>query len=182
MVTRLTQQKGIDLVERVIEDIMATTNISLVVLGAGEKRYENSFRYFASKYPDRISVNLKFDSRLAHMIYAASDMFLMPSKFEPCGLSQMIALRYGSLPIVRETGGLKDTVVPYNKYTGEGNGFSFSNYNAHEMMYTIERAIEIYREKSYWDSIVKRAMNEDFSWRKSALMYKSLYNKVLNKS
>ena len=182
MVSRLTDQKGLDLLEHIMKDLMENTNASMVILGTGEQEYENSFRYFASMYPGRLSVNLKFDNKLAHMIYASCDMFLMPSKFEPCGLSQLISLRYGTLPIVRETGGLRDTVTSYNKYTGEGNGFSFSSYNAHEMLYTIERAVELYKDKKTWDSIVKTAMKEDFSWKKSALMYKSLYSKILNNS
>ncbi|AHM56221.1 glycogen synthase GlgA [Peptoclostridium acidaminophilum DSM 3953] len=179
MITRLTEQKGLDLVEGVLDELLSRHRISIAVLGTGDRKYENLLRYYSQKYEGRVSVSIKFDNSLAQKIYAGSDMLLMPSKFEPCGLSQLIALRYGTIPIVRETGGLKDTVVPYNKYTGEGNGFSFANYNAHEMLYTIIRAIDTYMDKPVWDMLVRNAMKDDFSWKKSSLMYKSLYKRLL---
>ncbi|MZQ75404.1 MAG: glycogen synthase GlgA [Peptoclostridium sp.] len=179
MITRLTEQKGLDLVECVFDELLSRHRISIAVLGTGDRKYENLIRHYAAKYEGRVSASIKFDNALAQKIYAGSDMLLMPSRFEPCGLSQLIALRYGTLPIVRETGGLKDTVVPYNKYTGEGNGFSFANYNAHEMLYTIIRAVDTYMDKPVWDMLVRNAMRDDFSWNKSALMYKSLYKRLL---
>ncbi|SNT13320.1 starch synthase [Anaerovirgula multivorans] len=177
MITRLTSQKGLDLVECVIEDIVSK-DLQLVILGTGEERYEQLFKRLAEKYPQKVSANICFDSKLAQQIYGASDMFLMPSLFEPCGLSQLIALRYGSLPIVRETGGLKDTVIPFNQYTEEGNGFSFANYNGHEMLHTIERAIETYKNKDLWKKLVRKAMSMDYSWKQSAQKYKKLYQSL----
>lgn len=179
MITRLTSQKGLDLVECVIEEILSK-DLQLLVLGTGEDRYEQLFRRIAQKYPQKMSTNICFDNELAQQIYGGSDMFLMPSLFEPCGLSQLIALRYGSLPIVRETGGLKDTVIPFNRYTEEGNGFSFANYNAHEMLNTIERAIEIYKNKELWRKLIRKAMTIDYSWQQSAKKYKQLYEDLLS--
>ncbi|MDT8719498.1 glycogen synthase GlgA [Clostridium sp. 19966] len=179
MVTRLVDQKGLDLVACVMEDILKM-ELQLVVLGTGDRAYEDMFRYFAWKYPNKMSANIFFSNDLSKMIYASSDMFLMPSQFEPCGIGQLISLRYGSLPIVRETGGLKDTVHPYNEFTGEGNGFSFSNYNAHDMLYTIQRAVHYYYdEKKIWNSLVRTAMWEDNSWSKSANKYVELYNSMM---
>lgn len=180
MVTRLVEQKGIDLIRRVIDE-MLHENIQLVVLGTGEQIYEDIFKFFAWKYPDKVSANIYFDNTLGKKIYAGSDIFLMPSRFEPCGIGQLIALRYGSIPIVRETGGLNDTVHSFNEITGEGNGFSFKNYNAHDMLYTIRRAIEFFKNKELWSNLVKRAMREDYSWDKSAEQYANLYNKLLYK-
>lgn len=177
MVTRLTSQKGLDLMAHVIEDILRM-NLQLVVLGTGEYRYEEMFRYYAGLFPEKLSANIGFNNDLAKKIYAGSDIFLMPSLFEPCGIGQLLALRYGSLPIVRETGGLKDTVDSYNEYTSRGNGFSFTNYNAHDMLYTIKRAIGFYQEKSLWGELVQRAMNEDNSWNQSAEKYKDLYQSM----
>ena len=175
MVSRLTDQKGLDLVQCVMEEICGQ-DVQFVVLGTGEKRYEDMFRYYASKYPDRVSANIYYSEELSHRIYAACDGFLMPSLFEPCGLSQLMALRYGTLPIVRETGGLKDTVEPYNEYEGTGTGFSFANYNAHEMLYTIQYAKRVfYEHKADWNKIVERAMAKDFSWNHSAREYEQLY-------
>jgi starch synthase len=177
MVTRLASQKGIDLINCVLEEILQM-NVQLVVLGNGEKDYEDTFRYFAGKYPDKLSANITFNNELAKKIYAGSDLFLMPSLFEPCGIGQLIALRYGTLPIVRETGGLKDTVTSYNEITGEGNGFSFSNYNAHDMLYTIKRAVTLYEDKSVFNTLIKRALKEDNSWTTSAQKYIELYSSL----
>ena len=176
-IARLTAQKGLDLVERVLDDIMRQ-DIEIVFLGMGDAHYEEFIRRAEAKYPGRVAARVEMNEALAHRVYAGTDLFLMPSQFEPCGLSQMIAMRYGSIPIVRETGGLKDSVMPFNVYTDEGNGFSFSNYNAHDMLYTIERAVSYYRDKELWDRLVKRAMATDFSWRKSALVYKKLYEEL----
>lgn len=178
IVSRLTDQKGFDLISHRMEEICSSGS-QLAVLGTGEKQYEELFRYYADKYPDRVSANLFFSNELAHKIYAASDAFLMPSLFEPCGLSQLISLRYGTIPIVRETGGLKDTVIPYNKYTKEGTGFSFSNYNAHEMLDAILSAKAVYSNASEWQNIVRHAMAQDFSWGAAALKYAELYDSLL---
>jgi starch synthase len=179
MVTRLVDQKGLDLLEHVIEDLLQM-EIQLVVLGTGDSKYENMMKHFAWKYPNKVSANIYFNNTLAKRIYASSDMFLMPSKFEPCGIGQLLALRYGTLPIVRETGGLKDTVHAYNEFTGEGNGFSFTNYNAHDMLNTIRRAVHFYYyEKEVWEELVKRAMFEDNSWHKSAYKYIELYSSIM---
>lgn len=178
MITRLTNQKGLDLVERVLTDIVAQ-DVQFVLLGTGDRKYEEMFAQAAWHFPDRVSANILFDNTLAHRIYAAADLFLMPSRFEPCGLSQLIAMRYGCLPIVRETGGLKDTVIPYNEETKTGYGFSFTNYNAHDMLYTINRALEFYRNKPIWNQLRKSAMKQDFSWHNSAKRYLELYKKLL---
>lgn len=176
IVSRLTSQKGFDLIQHVIEEITAE-DVQLVILGTGESGFENTFNYFAWKYPQRVSSNIYYSEELSHMIYAASDAFLMPSSFEPCGLSQLMALRYGSVPIVRETGGLRDTVESYNEYNNTGTGFSFANYNAHEMLYTVQYAKRVYYEKKRaWNSIVERGMRQDFSWGTSALKYQELYD------
>ncbi len=176
MVSRLTGQKGFDLVNYVMDEL-CQDNVEIVVLGTGEEQYENSFRYFDWKYSDRVSANIYYSEELSHKIYAASDAFLMPSLFEPCGLSQLMALRYGTVPIVRETGGLKDTVEPYNEYEGTGTGFSFVNYNAHEMLGAIRYAERIYYDrKRDWNKIVDRAMEADFSWKVSASKYTEMYD------
>ncbi|AKL96823.1 glycogen synthase GlgA [Clostridium aceticum] len=179
IVSRLVEQKGLDLIEHVLEEILQL-DLQLVILGTGDNKYHKLFSDIAMKYPNKVSANTFFDNGLAHQIYGASDLFLMPSLFEPCGLGQLIALRYGSLPIVRETGGLKDTVKSYNEETGEGNGFSFANYNAHDMLYTIKRAVKFYHDKKVWDGLVKNAMKSDVSWNLSADQYKSLYNRLIN--
>ena len=179
IVSRLTEQKGFPLIERVLEEILHM-DIQLIVLGTGEKRYENMFKNTQYHHPSKLVARIGFDNRLAHLMYAGSDMFLMPSLFEPCGLSQLMAMRYGSIHIVRETGGLKDTVEPYNKFTGEGIGFSFENYNAHDMLYTIQRAVDIYyNNKNVWYHLMKKAMSKDYSWKTSALKYKELYIETL---
>ena len=177
IVSRLTDQKGFDLIAYVLEEMLSLDAIQIVVLGTGEERYENMFRYFDWKYNDKISANIYYSDELSHKIYAASDAFLMPSLFEPCGLSQLMSLRYGTLPIVRETGGLKDTVEPYNEYENTGTGFTFANYNAHEMMHAVRYAEKIYYDrKRDWNKMVERAMRADFSWKQSALKYQEMYD------
>lgn len=175
MVTRIVDMKGFDLIEHVFHEILSQ-DIQMVVLGTGSTHYENMLKYFASIYPNKLRVLLEFNNQMAHQIYASSDMYLMPSLFEPCGLSQLIAMRYGTIPIVRETGGLKDTVGPYNQFTGEGTGFTFKNYNAHEMLFQIQEALKLYySEAETWKNMVKRAIKVDSSWKKSAKIYKKLY-------
>jgi len=182
MVSRLVDQKGLDLLVHVIEEILEL-DIQMVILGRGENKYEDMLRYFASKYPEKLAVRLEFSDKLAHQIYAGADMLLMPSRFEPCGIAQMIAMRYGTIPIVRETGGLKDTVFPYNYITGIGNGFSFVNYNAHELLFTVQRAFGIYQEnKPVWNNIRLKALNSDFSWNRSAEAYIEIYKSLLHLS
>ena len=176
IVSRLTDQKGFDLIAYIMDELCQDA-VQIVVLGTGEERYENMFRHFDWKYNEKVSANIFYSEALSHKIYAASDAFLMPSLFEPCGLSQLMALRYGTLPIVRETGGLKDTVEPYNEYESKGTGFSFLNYNAHEMLRTIRYAEKIYYDKKReWNKLVDRAMAADFSWKVSADRYQELYN------
>lgn len=178
IVSRLTDQKGLDLIDYVIENI-CSEDTQLIVLGTGEEKYENLFRHYAWKYGDRVSANIFYSDALAHKIYAGCDAFLMPSLFEPCGLSQLISLRYGTIPIVRETGGLKDTVESFNIFENTGTGFSFSNYNAHEMLSTIEFARNTYfQKKREWNKIVERGMTEDFSWGNSAKEYENLYTQL----
>lgn len=175
MVGRLSNQKGLDLVDCIISDLLRQ-DVQLVVLGMGESRYVNLFSWAEGEYHGKMAARFTMDHALAHQIYAGCDMFLMPSQFEPCGLSQLIALRYGTLPIVRETGGLRDTVLSYNEYTGEGNGFSFFNYNAHDMLNTIERAMKYYaEEKDTWRMLQQRGMKGDYSWTNSAGKYLELY-------
>jgi starch synthase len=181
LVSRLVDHKGLDLIECVLEEILAQ-DVQVVVLGAGEYKYEEMFKYFAFKYPEKLSANIMYNSVLAQRIYAGCDMFLMPSLFEPCGLGQLISLRYGTVPIVRETGGLKDTITPYDEFTGKGNGFSFANYNAHDMLFTINKAIKTFHEREHWREIILTGMQEDFSWNHSALEYISLYKKVFDES
>ena len=177
MVTRLTSQKGIDLLIN-ISDRLFKENVQLVILGTGDIRYENHFKWLNYAYRNKVSANIKFDNTLANKIYASSDMFLMPSEFEPCGLGQLIALRYGSIPIVRETGGLRDTVNPYNEYTGEGNGFSFKNYNDEELLNIIKYALWIYKDKNKWNNLIRNAMNSNNSWEKSAQIYLDMYREL----
>ncbi len=179
IVSRLTDQKGFDLIAYMMEE-MCQQDIQFVVLGTGDEKYENMFRYFAWKYPGKVSANIFYSEALSHKIYASCDAFLMPSLFEPCGLSQLMSLRYGTLPIVRETGGLKDTVIPYNEYEGTGTGFSFANYNAHEMFFTLKYAMSVYYDrKREWNKLIDRAMAADFSWASSARKYEALYRKLL---
>ncbi len=176
IVSRLTDQKGFDLIAYVMDEL-CQDNVQIVVLGTGQEQYENMFRHFDWKYHGKVSANIYYSDALSHKIYAASDAFLMPSLFEPCGLSQLMSLRYGTVPIVRETGGLKDTVEPYNEYEGTGTGFSFRNYNAHEMLGTVRYAEHIYYDKKReWNKIVDRAMAVDFSWNVSAKKYQEMYD------
>ena len=176
MVSRLTDQKGLDLLVRVFDEI-CQDKIQFVVLGTGEDGYENFFRHYAWKYPKKVSAQIYYSEEKSHKIYAGCDAFLMPSLFEPCGLSQLIALRYGTVPIVRETGGLKDTVEPYNEYEGKGTGFSFANYNAHEMMASIRYAEQVYYDhREAWEEMIARGMEQDYSWKSSALQYQELYD------
>jgi len=178
IVTRLVKQKGLDLiVEKLLE--LLSLPIQIVLLGNGDGYYEDIFQYYASIYPSRISTKIIFDERLAQRIYASSDMFLMPSLFEPCGIGQLIALKYGSIPIVRETGGLKDTITPYNKYTGNGNGFSFTNYDSDELMNAITSALNLYKDKDSWNKLVNNAMTSNNSWENSAKNYMELYSNLI---
>lgn len=175
MVTRLTRQKGMDLVMYALDRILAG-GVQVAVLGTGDRDYEDGLRYFQDRYPGTMAARIEFDPALSQRMYAAADMFLMPSKFEPCGLSQIIAMRYGTLPIVRETGGLKDTVIPYNEFTGEGTGFSFSNFNGDEMGDAVFRAARLFWDnRDAWNQLVTQAMSQDFSWTRSADKYLDLY-------
>ena len=178
IISRLVDQKGFDLIAHILHELLSE-NLQLVVLGAGERKYEEMFQAAAAGNPGRLSANIRYDDTLAQRIYAGSDMFLMPSLFEPCGLGQLFSLRYGSVPIVRETGGLCDTITAWNEFTGEGNGFTFANYNAHDMLYTIRRALGFYRQKEVWANIVRNCMRQDFSWDKSAEEYMELYRRLL---
>ena len=178
IVSRLTDQKGLDLIQCVMEQI-CSDDLQFVILGTGDEKYENMFRHYDWKYADSVSANIFYSNALSHKIYASCDAFLMPSLFEPCGLSQIMSLRYGTVPIVRETGGLKDTVEPYNEYENTGTGFSFRNYNAHEMLGSIMYAKNVYyNKKREWNKIVDRGMAADFSWNSSARKYEELYDSL----
>lgn len=180
IISRLTDQKGLDLVNYAIERI-CDENTQFVVIGTGDPQYENMFRHYQWKYPERVSANILYSDQLAHKLYAAADTMLMPSLFEPCGLTQLIALRYGTVPIVRETGGLKDTVQPYNEFDGAGTGFSFANYNGEEMLGVINYSKSIYFDhRKEWDAMVKRGMETDFSWNSSARQYEGMYSWMIN--
>ena len=178
LVSRLVDQKGLDIISSAMNELMSM-DVQFVVLGTGDEKYENMFKHHAWCNSDKMSANIMFSNEMAHKIYAASDLFLMPSLFEPCGLGQLIAMAYGTIPVVRETGGLKDTVRAYNEFTGEGNGFSFYPCEAHDMMYTIRRAIRFFSEKTVWNKLVKRALSEDFSWKESAKKYETVYNNII---
>ena len=178
LVTRLTKQKGVDLIRDCIEEVLQG-DVQLVVLGTGASEYEDYFRYLENKYRGKVVSIINFDIELSHRIYAGSDMFLMPSAFEPCGLGQLIALRYGTIPIVRETGGLRDTIEAFNKFEVRGNGFSFYNYSSKELLNCITEAMNIYSQKDMWNEIIKNAMESDFSWNKSANKYKEMYENLL---
>lgn len=181
VVSRMTEQKGFALVEYMMDEILSSGRFQMVVLGTGEERYENMFRYFEGKYPDKLKVNITYSEDMAHRIYASADVFLMPSCFEPCGLSQLMSLRYGTVPIVRKTGGLKDTVEPYNEYEQSGTGFAFDNYNAHEMRDILLYAYQVYHEhKEQWVELMKRGMRKDYSWTSSAREYERLYERLLH--
>ena len=182
MITRLSGQKGLDLVECVLPEIM-NTGAQLVILGMGESRYVDLFSWAQWKYPQQVSANFQMNHGLAHKVYAAADLFLMPSLFEPCGLSQLISLRYGTLPITRETGGLRDTVLAYNEFTGDGNGFTFLYYNAHDMLHVIENAVRMFHEqRDVFDSLAIRAMRGEYGWDQSASQYRALYAKLIDKA
>lgn len=179
MITRLTDQKGLDLVEWVMERLL-TSRVQLVIIGTGDPRYENLFRYYEWTRKGQVSANILFNETRAHRVYAAADAMLMPSRFEPCGLTQLISLRYGTVPIVRETGGLRDTVQPYNRFEQTGTGFSFANYNADEMLNAIFYAEQVfYDEPDAWKAIVERGMTKDYSWTASAKIYEELYDSLL---
>ena len=179
LVSRLTDQKGLDLIEYVMEEL-CSDDMQFVILGTGDSKYENMFRHYEWKYKGRVSSSIYYNNDRAHRIYGSCDAFLMPSLFEPCGLSQLMSMRYGTIPIVRETGGLKDTVEPYNEYESTGTGFSFRNYNAHEMLDAVRYAKNVYyNNKREWNKIVDRAMARDFSWAGSARKYEELYDRVL---
>ena len=178
IVSRLTDQKGLDLVDRAMNDIM-TDGTQLVVLGTGDRRYEEMFQYYQGIHPAKLSANIYFSDELSHQIYGACDSILVPSRFEPCGLTQLMALRYGALPIVRETGGLKDTVIPYNEFEGTGTGFSFANYDARDLLNTINYSKKVFFEdKDAWTEMQKRAMQQDYSWIASAKIYEKLYEEL----
>lgn len=177
IVSRLTQQKGFDLVVSVMEELLQTEHVQVVVLGTGEERFQHDFSWFAQKYPKQMCVNIGYSEEKAHRIYAAADMFLMPSQFEPCGLSQLISMCYGTVPIVRETGGLKDTVEPYNEIWQTGTGFGFRNYDAGEMLYIIRYALKIYQEQpKAWKAMMKRCMKRDSSWQSVTKKYETIYD------
>lgn len=177
IISRLTPQKGMDLIAN-IADKLLQHNMQLVILGTGDRGYEDHFKNLEYRYRDKVRSCIMFSDSLAHKIYAAADIFVMPSLFEPCGLGQLIALRYGTIPVVRETGGLKDTIQPYNQFTGEGNGFSFANYNAWELYLTIEHALSCYYDKPVWDGLIRYAMQSDNSWESAAEKYILLYNSL----
>lgn len=181
VISRLTEQKGMDLITYNLP-MFESGKMQLAVLGTGDREFEEAFSYYAKKNPKYVAAKLEFNEALSRRIYAGSDIFLMPSRFEPCGLSQLMAMRYGSVPVVRETGGLKDTVIPYNKYTGEGTGFSFANYNAHELKKQIEDACDLYlNDKKHWDKLKQNAMSRDYSWTVSAKEYRKLYKELCSK-
>lgn len=181
MVTRLVDAKGLDLLVRIMDELLATEDAQFVLLGTGDKRYEDWFQGLQWRFPDKVSANIRFSNQLAQRIYASADIFLMPSIYEPCGIGQLIALRYGTVPVVRATGGLRDTIQPYNKYTGEGNGYIFENINAHDMAYVIKQALGDYRDKSVWNHLVENAMNSDYSWKNSAKEYINLFSRLVEK-
>jgi len=180
MINRLVDQKGLDILAEIM-DYVALFDMQFVLLGTGEKQYEDVFRRLGEKYPEKYSINIKFDTVLAQKIYAGADMFLMPSRYEPCGLGQMYSLRYGTIPIVRYTGGLADTVSEYNPETGQGNGFGFINYDSANLLKAIAKAIYYYNEKEHWSKLVENAMNSDVSWDKSAAEYVKLYQRAISK-
>lgn len=178
VISRLTEQKGMELFKRVMGELLELP-MQFIVLGTGDQEYEDMFRYWAERYPTKMVTCITFNHALSHRLYAGADLLLMPSLFEPCGLSQMIAMRYGTLPIVRETGGLKDSVTPYNRYTNDGNGFSFANYNAHEFLFTVTDAVKLYHEeKDTWLHLVQNAMKTDVSWNRPASDYIKLYQSL----
>ncbi len=178
VISRLADQKGFDLIEEVAEELFEL-DFTLVLLGTGQEKYHTLFEELAKKYPERISVNFKFDERLAHLIEAGADMFLMPSRFEPCGLNQLYSLRYGTAPVARKTGGLADTIVDYNEAKGKATGFLFEEYTGEALLAVVKRALALFEKKKSWQALVKRGMKKDFSWKKSAKRYAELYEKTL---
>jgi starch synthase len=177
MVSRMTDQKGFDLINYILDELLSTEQIQLVTVGTGEQRYVDSLNYFQAKFPDKMHVYIGYSEEMAHKVYGSCDAFLMPSLFEPCGLSQLMSLRYGTVPIVRETGGLRDTVIPYNEYDHTGTGFSFTAYNAHDMLHVIRYALDVYKNnRKEWNALAVRGMKEDFSWTASARKYEQLYD------
>lgn len=179
MVSRLASHKGFDLVKCIIDEFVSNNNVQFALLGTGEAALESFFAELAARHPDKVAVKLEYNKALSKKFYAGADIFLMPSKSEPCGLSQMIASRYGTVPIVRKCGGLADTIVSYNEYDGSGNGFTFTNYNAHDMMHTIEHALSLYNEHEKWSELVRNVMKVDFSWTVSAKKYIDIYKSLM---
>lgn len=179
MVSRLVEDKGLDLVTRIMDELVED-DVQLVIVGTGDWKYEEAFRELARRYPTKVSANILFDEALAHRVYAAADIFLMPSRYEPCGLSQLIALKYGAVPIVRQTGGLNDTIIPFDKYTNKGNGLTFPNFNAHELLFTVKKGLSYYEDAALWDHIVKNAMESDYSWDRSAQAYMNIYKQIIS--
>ena len=180
MISRLASHKGFDLVKYILPEIL-DLGVQFVLLGTGEYELEEYFKSIQKQYPKQVKIFLEFNKDLSKKIYAGSDIFLMPSKSEPCGLSQMISSRYGAIPVVREAGGLYDTIKPYNIYNGEGNGFTFANYNAHEMKDAVKRAVDLFKDKEKWERLLINVMNVDFSWSVSAKKYISLYRDISKK-
>lgn len=178
IVSRLVEQKGFDLIGRVIDELLYHDDVQMVLLGTGEYQYEQMLQWAQDRHPTKMSTNIRFSESFSRQVYAASDLFLMPSRFEPCGIGQLIALRYLSAPIVRETGGLADTVKAYDEKTGEGNGFTFANYNAHDMLFTIRRAVELYHEPASWQNLIKNICKSKFTWKDSASQYMDLYRSM----
>ena len=178
MISRLVSHKGLDLVKAIVDELLCE-DVQLIILGKGEAQYEDFFKRVQEEYSGKCRTVIAYNKDLSSKIYSGSDIFLMPSKQEPCGLSQMIACRYGTVPVVRSVGGLKDSITPYNLDRKQGNGFSFNNYNAHEMLYVLKDAIFTYHNTDEWSKIVKCAMKTDFSWKKSSLQYEQIYNELL---
>lgn len=177
-ITRLVEQKGLHLIERILEEFLQE-DVQFIVLGTGKSEFENYFRYIADKYPDKAKALITFNEELARQLYAGADFFMMPSKFEPCGLSQLISLQYHTVPIVRETGGLKDTIDPYNEWSGKGNGFSFTNYNAHDLLNVLKYSLEIYHTPAEWKQLLKNVNKSVFKWKDSAQKYRELYQELV---
>ncbi len=181
IISRLADQKGFDLLAEISDELLAG-DLQMVILGTGDEKYHRLFTRMQSKYPKKISVNLRFDNSLAHLIEAGSDMFVMPSRYEPCGLNQLYSLKYGTVPIVRKTGGLADTIENYNPKTGQGTGFVFKDYDASELLNTIRLALEVYKDKKAWTKLMQNGMSRDFSWTASAKKYAELYRKATEKT
>ena len=179
MVTRLVEPKGLDLVVRILDELLEHEDMQFVLLGVGDRVYEDWFRGLAWRHPTNVSSNIYFSDEMAQRIYAGASIFLMPSAYEPCGIGQLIARRYGTIPVARATGGLVDTIIPYNKSTQEGNGYLFADYNAHDMMYTVKKALTLFRDFNSWKLLMQNAMNTDYSWARSAKEYKALYERLI---